>query len=376
MSKLSRRLGVGLTRLGESISEKAETKRKEARVDERLAKEDAFKERELQIKEDESRLVQENLKRQGLRDEATFRHGNLVKALAAAGDNQEMAAAAYSRYYPDKRKYTLNKEKAELMKHDKTGKSAFMVWDTSYNDVLPSGEVIKDPTTGKAKQKPGPGGPMVFWTKDEYTDFLSNTLNPDAFLARVMKKQTDQQAYDTEFQIQSARDDAKAKAQKSFAKTPAGIEAARKQKADTELVIAKTGQAKRSPVTGASADKVDRITGLDGNEIELTVTQSQRLQKDTLAMSKLYEGISSGEVYRFQTAMEDPLKAQNLSDLAQEVVNEPKIEADVVKGIMKVYRMSRPSAMAILRETKAGLTSTKQPWYKTMFAKPTGAAGS
>jgi hypothetical protein len=93
-------------------------------------------------------------------------------------------------------------------------------------------------------------------------------------------------------------------------------------------------------------------------------------------MSKLYEGIRSGEVYRFGKAMEDPLKAQNLSDLAQEVVNEPKMEAEVVKGIMKIYRMSRPSAMAILRETKAGLKSTKPPWYVTMFSKPTGPSGS
>ena len=346
-------VGAGLQTLGHGLAEQYKQEQANLRVDERLAKEDAFKERELTMREDAAALQKAAADRQARFDNYKLSHLNLTRGLAGAGDNVIEQANVISKYFPDQRQYKNNPGLASTMK-GADGKQPFMVWDVSYNEENPTtGELVPDPITGGTKQIQSASGPKIFWTEDDYTNFKAKLVNPSVFTAFATQEITTAMAI--------KRDNAIAEA---YAGTEKGGAEIAKTESQTKLNIANAEQADRGAEAGK---KMGSVTGLDGKEIKLTTPEVNQLINDTKSMKDKFPGISSGEVYRIGKAMENPSMSEGLNQTAQRVVRDPSKKQSAVKGIMKVYRVSKSTATDIIDEAMRGVEDDSPSFWDKMF---------
>jgi hypothetical protein len=351
-------LGAGLQTFASGLAQKYHQDQANIRIDERLEKEDAFKERELEIKESEAATRRAAATRQAKFDNIKLMHLNLTRGLQGAGDNVNEQASVISKYFPDQRQYTNNPALARE-KIGIDGKPAYMVWDVSYNKEDPAtGQLIPNSETGATEQIPSASGPKVFWTKDDYTNFKAKLINSQIFTAFATQDITTDMAIKRDTAVSEAK-----------AKTTAGQAALAKTESETALNIAKAKGVGKGP------DKTSTVTNIDGEVVQLTTPDTNKLINDTKSLKEKFHGITSGEAYRFMQGMRNPNMAKGLNQYAQRVVNDPTKEAQAVKDIMTVYRVSKSTATDILSEAKMGVKdNTPTLWDKFLGRAEEGRA--
>jgi hypothetical protein len=350
-------VGAGLQQFGSGLAQKYHQDQANIRVDKRLEKEDAFKERELQIKEDEAATRQAAAQRQAKFDNMKLMHLNLTRGLAGAGDNVNEQASVISKYFPDKRQYTNNPALAATQR-GVDGKQAYMVWDVNYNREDPAtGQLIPNAETGGPEQEPSPSGPKIFWTKDDYTNFKANLINPPVFAAYAAQDLTTQMAIDRDEKLAA-----------SYAETAVGRAKIAKTKSETALNIAK------SKIAGKGPDKTSTVEGLDGSTVELTTPDTNKLINDTKSLKDKIPGITSGEAYRFMQGMRNKSMSAGLNQVAQQVVNKKTPKAKAVNDIMSVYRVTKSTATDILAEAMQGVEDTRPTLWEKFMGRDEGAA--
>ena len=337
-------LGAGLTNLSQGLMQQKATEKADQLEKQKQDRE----ERRLKIQEQDAENRRQNAEMKAIMDRTKMKHMNLTRDLSFAGNNMNERAAAFSKYHPDKRQYTVNNAaREELIK--RLGKDVFAVWDVTYNETDENGELVMDETTGKVKQKSSPAGPMIFHTSDDFANWQAKIMNPDLFLAYESQGLTDKMALDQARKLYEQR-----------MGTEMGKAELVDKQASGDLKTAKAEALRKETKEGPKSDKpTGSVENLSGETVSLTTPEQNRLINDTKSLKEIIPGITSGETYRFMEGMRNPEKQQELAGLAQAVKNEKINKQDAINGIMTDYGMSKNAASAILDEQMAGLEQEK-----------------
>jgi hypothetical protein len=374
MGKTSRAImagvGAGLTTFGQGMARKIEQDAANERVDARLEKEDAFKERQLKLREDEAGLRMEALKRQATFDKAKLGHAKLVQDVSAAGDNVDMQADAFSKFFPDKRNYS-NNPNAAFMMGEKEGREVFAVWDVSFNEEDPTtGEMVPDPQTGNTKQVRSKNGQMIFRTQDEFISWKSKLMNPDLYLAYSAQDITTQMAIKQDTALADAR-----------AKTQAGKAVISKTEAEAALATERASLAKRTD-PNIRAGAVDRQKSTmqnlpghpDGKSTKLTTKEMEQRKDDAKSWKEKIEGITAQEVRYIEQGRE--MFPGWVDKVGQLVVDQGSSKEEVnaaAKTIESKYKVSPTTAKGMLRIAMQDKESNEPGFFgslvESMFGK-------
>jgi hypothetical protein len=197
-------------------------------------------------------------------------------------------------------------------------------------------------------------------------------MNPDAFQAFAINKQTDKAAYDSELSKANAITEGKLKAQEKFRKTPEGIAATKRQKAETERIVADTGRLERSPAAGGEDKRMSKMRNLPGHEegetSNLTVMEMKQFQKDADSKQENLPGITAQEVrYTIQGNEKHPMLVENSADLVVKRGGSDQEINTAAANISKAFKISHETAKNMLRVALRGRKGNKPGFFKRFF---------
>jgi hypothetical protein len=177
-------LGAGLTSLGQGMAAENQQKRE----DERLETLDAFKERELLVREQESKLNQQRMEIANKQQQSLFNLKRYTQIMATSEMNPEQMAKANTDLINNGMVYKNNSIEASKFQEKKnaTGQVEFAkpyaVWDVGTYNTDENDEPI---TGGDGKPEYIPhktgNGKMIFWDRDEFVNYITKSANADEF---------------------------------------------------------------------------------------------------------------------------------------------------------------------------------------------------
>jgi hypothetical protein len=189
MGKLGRALlrgvGAGLTSFGGSMQAKLDQERE----DERLSKLDSFKERELSVREQESKLNQQRMNVANKMQLAKFNHDRFTQLMTQSEMDPGVMAKASTDLINNGMVYQNNTIEAAKFQEKKNASGQiefakpYAVWDMgTYNTDDETGEPITG-NDGKPEYIPHKtgNGKMVFWDRDEFVTYITKNANPYEF---------------------------------------------------------------------------------------------------------------------------------------------------------------------------------------------------
>jgi hypothetical protein len=317
--------------------------RAEEKEEERYNKEQAFKERELQVRENESKLRQQQLEISNMMAKAKMNHGNLVKTAMSSGYTEkdkgygsQAMASAMTKYLSDGRAYRHKGYSDEELNLDPTTGLPTTVKQGKGLPVWEIGTYDTDPETGKAIA--GPDGKPIFkplkdgdgnnltqtWQDENaWLNFVNSNMNPDYMLALQAEEKT---------YAQTERDHKdRLRRQAATAKTPQG-------KADLEhkRQLTSESKAKEAKLTaeaenvGATKKRSTRM-GI-GGPVERTSQESDNDRAEFNARVKQYPGLSMDQSFTIsQIKGGNPQISQAFADSIQEAVRSPEAREQFIK---------------------------------------------
>jgi hypothetical protein len=189
MGKLGKALltgvGVGLSTLAQGM----QLEMQQEREDKRLAKLDDFKERDLTIREEESKINKQRLDIANRQALAKYNHGRYVQLAASSEYDPAVMDKANTDLINNGLVYRNNTIEASKlqMKSAKDGRfemvKPYAVWDIgTYNTDKKTGEPITD-DNGNPEYIPHKtgNGRQIFWTRDEFITSIDRSANADEF---------------------------------------------------------------------------------------------------------------------------------------------------------------------------------------------------
>jgi hypothetical protein len=300
--------------------------RKEEREEERYNKEQAFKERELQVRENESKLRQQQLEISNMMAKAKMNHGNMVKTAMASGYTEkdkgygsQAMASAMTKYLYRHKGYSdeeLNLDPTTGLPTTVNQGKGLPVWEIGTYDT--------DPETGKAIA--GPDGKPIFkplkdvdgnnltktWQDENaWLNFVNSNMNPDYILALQAEE-------------------------KSYAQTERDHKDRLRRQAETAAATAKTPQGKadlehKRQLTSESKAKEAKLTA-EAEKVERTAQESDNDRAEFNARVKQYPGLSMDQSFMIsQIKGGNPDISQAFADSIQEAVRSPEAREQFIK---------------------------------------------
>jgi hypothetical protein len=294
-------------------------KENQEREDERLEKLDTFRERELSIREKESKLNQQRMDIANKMQTAKYNHSRYTQLMTQSEMDPEIMAKASTDLINNGMVYNNNSIEASKFQEKKNASGQiefakpYAVWDMGTYNTDASGEII---TGGDGKPEYIPhktgDGKMVFWDRDEFVTYLQKNANADefskyAFIEMNAEKQRKMDA--TNFASLAAAKSQTKTGQLKDVKLQAEIDKLGREKTGTK------GTPAQQPVTS--------ITKLDGTKRELTTAESQ-------SMKALSERLSK----KFPSSLVD----EEVAGKVMEVRNDPDIRKDFAKFAVQAVK--------------------------------------
>jgi hypothetical protein len=363
MGKLGRALAAGahagLTTLGQGLAQQERDKR----VDERLAKDDEFKDRRLNIQEKDLELRQQAAETQKFFDDTKMQHLKYTQGWMAADGNKIEEARLRTSLYPGHKIWTYDQTATDNMKHPETGEKAFAVMGISYPLVdKTTGELKPDPMTGGPMHDPAYRGPAqkVWWTEAEYNKDMAGHASPEMFTAFKVAEST----VTAEIDAANRRADA-------IAETKQGRSKLELEKQQAEAAKQKASKDKRTDPnlrSGAATKAKSKVQSVFGTVHEFNTAEMRVKEEELKSQQGDNPSLTMKEMVNMQEGQD--LHRDSLAETAQRVVDSGGDKVTTEKGIkklMKVFALSRPTAVEFLRQNMAGLPESPSEGWLNNF---------
>ena len=316
-------VGAGLTSVGRSMALENQQKRE----DERLEKLDTFRERELSVREKESKLNQQRLNIANKMQTAKFNHSRFTQLMQQSEMDPEVMAKASTDLINNGMVYKNNSIEASKMqmKSAEDGRfemaKPYAVWDMGTYNTDAAGEILtgKDGKPEYIPHQTG-NGKMIFWDRDEFVTYLTKNANADefskyAFVEMNAKKQRELDAQNISAQA-AAKSETKTGRLKDI-KTQAEID---------KLNREKTGDRK----TPGQAPVSYRM-GLGDVKVPRTAKESDNDRADQAVINKRYPGTSLDISFKIAQVQSDPVYHKAFAETIAAVIAETETEEQYLK---------------------------------------------